>query len=169
MPDWLGIVLLYVVGSVILISELFLPAHGLLGLVGLGILGYGVYQTFLVSAGAGLAGLIALAIMLPAGLIIAVRNWHRTSIGRRISPPNPQLTDADRMPIEGLEGLVGRIGRSVTLLRPVGTCVFDGERVECTAEHGMIHKGVVVEAVRLIDRTISVRPVSPPADQTQNV
>ena len=168
MPDWLGIALLYLVGSVILISELFLPAHGMMGLVGLGVLAYAVYETFMISAGAGLAGLAALAVLLPAGLIVAVRNWHRMPMGRRISPPNPKLTDKDRMPTEELERLVGRVGRSVTLLRPVGTCVFDGERVECTSEHGIIEKNVAVEAVRLVDRTLSVRAVAPTADQTQN-
>ena len=168
MPDWLGIALLYLVGSAILISELFLPAHGMMGLVGLGVLLYAVYQTFTINEVAGLAGLVALAVMLPAGLIIAVRNWHRMPIGRRIAPPNPKLTDRDRMPVKEFERLVGRVGRSVTLLRPVGTCVFDGRRVECTAEHGIIEKDVAVEAVRLVDRTLSVRAVASPADDAQN-
>jgi len=168
MPDWLGIALLYLVGSAILISELFLPAHGMMGWVGLGVLRYAVWQTFTINEVAGLAGLVALVVMLPAGLIIAVRNWHRMPIGRRISPPNPKLTDRDRMPVKEFERLVGRVGRSVTLLRPVGTCVFDGQRVECTAEHGIIEKDVAVEAVRLVDRTLSVRAVASPAHDAQN-
>ena len=77
MGDWLGITLLYVVGCVLLIAELFLPAHGLLGLVGVGLLGYGLYETFLVSQAAALIGLVALVVMLPTGLVVAVRNWHR--------------------------------------------------------------------------------------------
>lgn len=168
MGDWLGIIALYVVGSVILIAELFLPAHGLLGLVGVGVLGYGLYETFLLDAAAGLAGLVVLAIILPTGLIIAVKNWHRMPVGRRISPPNPKLTDKHRMPVDDLKPLIGRRGRSLTLLRPVGTCIFDGRRVECKAEHGMIARNVEVEALRLIDRTLSVRPVSSAADDAQN-
>lgn len=168
MADWLGITLLYVVGCVLLISELFLPAHGLLGLVGLGLLGYGLYETFLVSQAAGLIGMVALVVMLPTGLIVAVRNWHRMPVGRRIIPPNPQLKAEDRMPVDDLRPLIGRLGRSLTPLRPVGTCVFDGQRVECTSEHGMIERNIEVEAVRLVDRTVSVRPVSSPTDDTRN-
>ncbi len=168
MSDWLGIGFLYLLGSVILISELFLPAHGLLGVVGVGVLGYGVYETFMVSQAAGLIGLVALAVLLPTGLVVSVKNWHRLPVGRRISPPNPKLTARDRMPVEDLEPLIGRVGRSLTPLRPVGTCLFDGRRVECKAEHGMIEKDVRVEALRLVDRTVSVRAVSPPADETSH-
>jgi len=162
MADWLGICLLYLVGCVLLIVELFLPAHGLLGMLGLGMLGYGLYESYGKSEAVGLISLVVLAVLLPTGLVVAVKNWHRTPVGRRISPPNPQLTARDRMPIEQLEPLIGRVGRSLTLLRPVGTCLFDGQRVECTAEYGMIERNVEVQAVRLVDRTVSVRPVSPP-------
>ena len=168
MADWFVIALLYVIGSVILISELFLPAHGLLGMVGVGVLGFGVYKTFMFSPAAGLVGLVVLAIILPTGLIVSVRNWHRTPIGRRISPPNPELTEKDRMPVDDTRVLIGRLGRSLTPLRPVGTCLFDGRRVECTAEYGMIEKDVEVEGVRLVDRTLSVRPVRSSTDDTQN-
>lgn len=161
MGDWLGITLLYLVGSVILIAELYLPAHGMLGLVGVGVLGYGLYETFLISEMAGLVGLLALVILLPTGLLISVKYWHRTPVGRRISPPNPKLTDADRMPGEELKGLIGQRGRALTLLRPVGTCLFDGRRVECKSEHGMIAKDTAVEAVRVVDRTVLVRAVRP--------
>lgn len=159
MGGWLFIILLYLIGSVILIVELFLPAYGLLGVVGVGVLIYALYETFMLNQAAGLVGLVSLAIVLPAGLVFAVKNWHRSFIGRRISPPNRKLTEEDRMPVNELEPLVGRLGRSLTPLRPVGTCVFDGRRVECKAEYGMIERDVPVEGVRLVDRTLSVRPV----------
>ena len=162
MADWLGICLLYLVGCALLIIELFLPAHGLLGILGLGVLGFGLYESYGRSEVVGLISLAVLAVLLPTGLVVAVKNWHRTPVGRRISPPNPQLTSRDRMPVDHLKPLIGSVGRTLTLLRPVGTCLFDGHRVECTAEYGMIEKNVEGEAVRLVDRTVSVRPVSPP-------
>jgi len=160
-------VVLYVVGMALLIAELFLPAHGTIGLVGLAVLGYGLFRTFQISDVAGVAGLLVVAVALPVGLIVSVKNWHRTPIGRRISPPNPVLTDADRLPTNELAALIGKRGRTLTLLRPVGTCLFEGRRVECTSEQDVIKKGVLVEAVRLVDRTVSVRPV-PGADETAN-
>jgi membrane-bound serine protease (ClpP class) len=159
MSDWITIASLYLVGIALLIIELFLPAHGLLGLVGVGILGFAVYETYIRSEMAGLVGLGAVAVLLPVGLVISVKFWHHTPVGRRISPPNPVLTELDRMPVEDLRKLVGTTGKTMTMLRPVGMCLFNGRRVECTSEQGVIETGVEVEAIRLVDRTLSVRPV----------
>ena len=166
MSDWMWLAIFYLVGAGLLIIELFLPAHGLIGLVGLGALCYGLYLTYMISAIAGLVGLIMLAIILPAGLWFAINNWHRTPLGRRISPPNPDLTARDRLPVEEYKSLIGRVGKSLTPLRPVGTCEFDGERVECLAEHGMIERNVKVVGVRMVDRSLSVRPASESSEDT---
>ncbi len=157
MGDWTGILLLYLLGGALLIIELFLPAHGLIGVIGLCILGFGLYEAFMRSQAAGMVSLVALMILLPVGLVISVKNWHRTPVGRRISPPNPELTELDRMPLSDLQALVGKTGRAVTLLRPVGTCQFGDRRVECKAEQSMIAKDSEVEAVGLADRTVVVR------------
>jgi membrane-bound ClpP family serine protease len=162
MTNWASIAIFYGVGMALLIAELFLPAHGLIGLAGLGVLAFGIYETYLVNTVAGHAGLIATLIMLPIGLYISVKTWHRTPIGRRISPPNPVLTEKDRLPVEDLRRCLGKVGRTITLCRPVGMCVFDGRRVECTSEQGVIEAGVDVKAIRLVDRTLSIRPTAVP-------
>jgi membrane-bound ClpP family serine protease len=159
MNDILFVTFLFAAGVLMLISELFLPAGGLLGVAGVGVLVYGLVILFGISETAGLIGIVVLAVALPAGFIVAIRNWHRTPIGKRMSPDNPKITDQDRLPIERLESLVGKVGEALTTLRPVGTCEFDGERIECKAEYGMIERGSKVEALRRIDRTISVRMI----------
>jgi membrane-bound ClpP family serine protease len=90
-------------------------------------------------------------------------------MGRYISPPNPVLGEKDRMPVAELEQFVGRVGRTLTPLRPVGTCEFEGRRVECLAEYGMIERNVRVEGVRLVDRSLSVKPTADPADEKTTV
>ncbi len=169
MSGWLFIALLYVLGMILLIVELFLPAYGLLGLIGVGVLGLALYETHQRNDVAALIGLAVIAVCLPLGLIFSVKNWHRTPVGRRLAPPNPTLTADDRMPVEHMRVLVGTVGRSLTRLRPVGTCEFDGRRVECKAEYGMIEKGVSVQAVRLVDRTLLVREVPSPRAERVDV
>jgi membrane-bound ClpP family serine protease len=159
MPDWLGIVLLYLIGTAILVAEIFIPSHGVLSLVAIGILGFAVYETFLISGVLGLISLSALVILIPTSVLFVVKTWHRTPIGKRICPPNPQLGEKDRMPVENLKAVIGQRGRTVTLLRPVGTCDFQGRRLECKAEQGVIQKDVEVEAIGLTDRTLVVRSV----------
>jgi len=160
MSEWIPIALLYLIGMALMIAELFLPAHGLLGLIGLALLGFGIYETYNRNEIAGLLGAAAAVVLLPIGLVISVKTWHRTPVGRRISPPNPVLTERDRMP-EDMKRFIGQVGRTATLLRPVGMCIFDGQRVECASEQGVIGPGVEVRAIQLVDRTLSVRPISP--------
>jgi membrane-bound serine protease (ClpP class) len=167
MGDWLGIALLFAMGAALVVADIFLPSHFLLTLCALGLFGYGFYLMFGISELAGLLGVLAFAALIPVTLLAFLKIWPRTWIGRRIAPPNPVLTEADRMPVAQLERLVGCLGRTATVLRPVGTCVFDGERFECVAERGVISAGVAVECIRLIDRTLCVRPAPESSDQDQ--
>lgn len=160
MESWITIGVLYGVGVLLLVADFFLPSHGLLTVASLALLGYALYETFQVSEQAGLISLVCLLVGVPAVLGAAIRVWHRTWVGRRISPPNPVLSEEDRLPLQELEMCVGQIGRTVTPLRPVGMCLFGDQRVECVAESAMIGAGVEVEGIRLTDRTLVVRPAA---------
>lgn len=160
MDNWIMIGVLFGVGMILLLADFFLPTHGLLTLASFGVLGFALYETFNLNRGAGLVALVLLLVGMPSILSVAVRVWPRTWMGRRISPPNPVLTEADRLPAEELGSFVGRTGRSLTPLRPVGMCLFNDKRVECVAETTMIAAGVEVEGIRLTDRTLVVRPAS---------
>lgn len=159
MENALPITLLFLAGIALLVVDIFLPSHGVLTLASLCLLGYGLYLCYQISETAALGALAGIAVVVPTLLYIAVRTWHRTAIGRKIAPPNPVLSDEDRLPLAELEAMIGSQGRALTQLRPVGTCVFDGKRVEAMAEHGMISPNMVVEAVGLSGRTVIVRPM----------
>ena len=161
--DWLGISMLYLLALILLLGDIFLPSHGILTIASLIFWALALFMTFRLDTTAGYAATLAVMVLVPAILVVTVKNWHRTPVGRRISPPNPVLTEADRMPVEQLERMIGTVGRTVTPLRPVGTAVFDGQRVECCAEYGMLPANAAVEGVRLSDRTLVVRPLAEPA------
>ncbi len=152
------ITLLFVGGVLVLIAELFLPSHGLLTVVALGLIVAGVVQTF--RYGGERAGAIAGAaclIGLPTFAMMAVRIWPKTWIGRRIAPPNPTVTESDSsVPVEELSRHVGQRGRSLTPLRPVGICEFNGRRVSCIAQFGMIDAGETVEGLHVTGSNLAV-------------
>ncbi len=156
----ISLIILYAVGILLLVAEIFLPSHALLSVVGLGFLGWAVYQTFQLSEAGGYVAIVLLAFILPTLMIVAVRNWHRTPFGRRISPPNPVLTveDAGARP-DLLEPFVGQIGTTLTPLRPVGECQFGTQKVECVSESEMIERGVTVQAVAVVNMSLAVRRV----------
>jgi membrane-bound serine protease (ClpP class) len=158
MSDVAILVLLYGLGVLILVAEVFIPSHGILTVVGLGLLIAGVVQTFSYAGrDAGIIAIFACLVFVPAFAILAIKYWHRTPIGKRIAPPNPTLTAADTsVPIEEINSLIGRTGRTVSPLRPVGICDFNGRRVSCVAQFGMVEAGVAIEGVGLSGTNLAV-------------
>ncbi len=156
----LGILLaLYGVGLTILIAEIFIPSHGVLGVVGLGFVITAVVRTF--SYGGRDAGIMAVLICLvalPTLAYVAIKYWHQTPIGKRISPPNPVLTSADTsVPIEELRALINQTGHAVSPLRPVGVCEFNGRRVSCVAELGVVEAGTEVVGTGIVSGNLAVQ------------
>lgn len=154
------IVLLFAAGVLLLMADIFLPTHGILTVSALGLLTWAVVRTFQHGGSqAGLLSVLACLVFLPTFAYGAVRFWPRTPIGRRIAPPNPIVTAYDSsVPTAELEALLGRTGRCVSTLRPVGVCDFDGQRVSCVSEFGMVDAGTPVLAVRIEGANLAVRP-----------
>lgn len=161
-----GVVLLVVLfglGILILVAEIFVPSHGILTVAGLVFLVIGVVQTFQYGTQAGALAIIACLILLPVMGFLAVKYFHRTPLGRRISPPNPVYTPEDfGSNVETLRPLVGKLGRSLSPLHPVGICEFGGRRVQCIAEMGVIDSDACVQATDIRGKELTVRLVEQP-------
>jgi len=159
----LGIlIILFAAGILMLVAEIFIPSHGVLSVVGIGFLIAGVVQTFQYAGRtAGLISIFANMVFVPAFAFLAIKYWPKTPIGKRIAPPNPIFTEHDTsVPVAELSRLVGRRGRTVTPLRPVGIGMFDGHRVSCVAEFGMIEAGKAIQATRVSGSSVAVEEVA---------
>ena len=158
MSDLAVLIVLFAVAVLMLVAEIFIPSHGVLSVVGLGLLVGAIAKTFSYAGReAGIVAVFASAVLVPTFALVAIKYWHRTPIGRRIAPPNRSLTTADTsVPVEALSRLIGQTGRTETPLRPVGICKFDGKRVSCVAEFGMVEAGVEVEGVRIVGANLAV-------------
>ncbi|MBI1825080.1 MAG: hypothetical protein HY287_14905 [Planctomycetes bacterium] len=159
MSDIFFIVMLFAAGAMILVAELFIPSHGVLTVIGIGLLIGGVVETFRYAGEtAGIVASVGCLVAIPAFLATAVRIWPRTWIGKLIAPPNPTVTARDSsVPVEELSRFIGRSGTAVSTLRPVGICEFDGRRISCVAEYGMIDAGTQVEALRVNGANLAVQ------------
>ena len=158
MSELTVIILLYLVGMFILLAEIFIPSHGILSIAGIGFLVAAVVKTFQYGGqNAGAIAILACMLTLPVLAFFAIKYWHRTPFGRLISPPNRQLTVDDiGVPVEELQRLIGQTGRTVSTLRPVGICEFNGKRVSCIAESGMVEAGVSVEGIGMSGADLTV-------------
>ena len=159
MTDLSILLIFYGAGLAILVAEIFIPSHGVLGAVGLGLVITAVVKTFSYGGrDAGIAAVLICMVTLPTLAYLAVMYWPQTPIGRRISPPNPVLTSADSaVPIEELRALIDQTGRAVSPLRPVGVCEFNGRRVSCVSEFGVVESGTEVVGTGIVSGNLAVQ------------
>jgi membrane-bound serine protease (ClpP class) len=58
-----------------------------------------------------------------------------------------------------LEKLLGKVGETLTSLRPAGIAIFDGSRVDVVSEGGFLSKNTPVKVVKIEGRKVVVKVV----------
>lgn len=147
-------ILTFAAGVVLLLAELMLPTHGILGVLGVAALLGGIGMTFAVhpALGAGLLLVTAVTAPLVGRWMLGV--WLRGPIGRRlVLKPTPEAATNGAVH-------VGDVGATVSELRPMGVCEFNGERREAASEYGVIGAGQKVRVVSVSGGRPVVRPLS---------
>ena len=150
--------LLLAFGLILLISEVFIPSGGLIGLLAVGCVGLSLWKAFQHSYDLGLKFLLADFVLLPMAGVLAVYLWPRTPLARRVflRPPDPEEMDVSHSD-QRIDHLIGQYGRALTPLRPSGMVDFDGRRLDGLAEEGLIPSGALVRAVRVRAGQLVVR------------
>jgi membrane-bound ClpP family serine protease len=162
--DPISLSLLLVAGAIVLlIGELLLPTHGLLGLVGLLCLAGAIGATFYINRWLGIAVMIAAIIASPFVWGLAIRIWEKSPVGKRmiLQPTEPSRPV---IPVK-----LGQIGTAVTELRPMGECDFDDQRISVISERGLVPAGEKVRLVGVVNGLPSVRVVAEAAVAGQTI
>ncbi len=153
-------VLLFLLTAALVVAEVFVPSGGILSILALASAIGGVWIFFNQSVMMGWIGLVVAVLIIPTALGFAYKMLPHTSFGKSVllAPPvrksGDAIADNDR-----LQQLLGKTGQVITALRPVGTCEFDGERVECVAESGYVEKDNKVKVIRVEGTQLTVRMV----------
>ncbi len=151
-----AIVVLSLVGFLLLASEVFVP-----GMV-LGILGSlclaGAIAFSYVEFGPYVGTIVLVGVMAAAfvGFIVWMMVFPHTAIGRRLMLKknlDPGEGEKDRP----FQSLVGQSGRALTPLRPSGTAIINGQKVDVVAESSFIPRDtpivvILQEGVRVVVR-----------------
>ncbi|HEV2296637.1 MAG TPA: NfeD family protein [Tepidisphaeraceae bacterium] len=144
-------ILLFGIGVALLLAELLLPAHGIIGVLGGLVIAAGIIVCYVIGFWLGTGVLLGLAILSPFIGAATVRIWPRTPIGRRVVLP--PVVD----PLPPPRVRIGQTGVAVSELRPMGTCEFGDSRLEAISEYGMIEPGREVAVVALTNNRPIVR------------
>ena len=137
---------------------MLLPAHGVLGVAGVGALIGGIIVCYQMSHALGLYVALGLAVAAPFGAAAWMKLWPKTPLGRRlILGPTAPTRDADA---EGANAIrVGQTGVVAAELRPNGLCDFGGERLAARSERGVLPAGQRVQVIAIVDGRPTVRAV----------
>jgi membrane-bound serine protease (ClpP class) len=147
------------VGFLLLTGELVLPSHGVLSVLALAAVAFGVALIFKYDTAAGAAAAGGVVVGMPFLLWLLVRLWPSTPLGRRLllTRSTEDVTLAELPANQALDGLKGKFGRSLSELRPAGVVDFDGRRVDCVTEGMLIEAGMLVRCVEARAGRVVVR------------
>jgi len=156
----ISLIVLAVVGILAMIVELFVPAGGIIGLVGLGSIIVAIVKTFQ-TQGTLIGSLFLLAsfIAVPTIFILYFKYFPRSFFGKRIILSGIQTREDgySSHTEHPYETLVGRTGTSETKLRPVGTVLIDGQRYNAVTDGDFIEPNTNIRVIRAEGNRIVVR------------
>ncbi|USB35013.1 nodulation protein NfeD [Paenibacillus sp. YPG26] len=139
---------LFVIGLVLLALELFIPSFGILGILGSACLIAGVvraaYDTQDALTSLGIAFLAALVVIVIVVWIFKERGiWNRFILRDELTSDKGYSSIRERIDLLGLEGT------SLTPLRPAGTAVIGGERIDVVTEGGFIKADMPLKVIKV--------------------
>ncbi len=139
--------ILQLAGAIVIIAEIILPSGGLLSILAIGLFGYSLYAVFTtISPSAGLAFIIADAIVIPAIIIIGLKFLAKSpaTLKTTLSKDDGVISQSP-----DLEKYIGMEGIALTDLRPAGTARIDGNRLDVVSRGEYIDKAteIIVHSV----------------------
>ncbi|WP_075618125.1 NfeD family protein [Paenisporosarcina indica] len=158
-------IIIFLIGVAFIIAEFFLPG-AIAGIVGLAL----VIVSILLAGGnvvhMGIAVLIALVVAI-VGMVIIVKFF-----GKNIKIFNNMIlkdaTDTKSGYVSNVNRyeLIGKLGQSMTPLRPSGTITLEGERIDAVTEGGYVDAGKTVKIIKVEGSRTVVREVKEGEDLT---
>ncbi len=151
-------IIMFIIGVAFIIAELFLPG-AIAGIIGLAL----IIGSILLAGGnvvhMGISVLIALVVAI-VGMVIIVKFF-----GKNLKFFNKIIltdaTDTEHGYVSNINRyeLIGRMAVSMTPLRPSGTIMLDGERIDAVTEGGYIDSSKAVKIIKVEGSRTVVREV----------
>jgi membrane-bound serine protease (ClpP class) len=146
--------ILLVIGTVLMLLETVLPGM-IAGIIGFGCLVTGVVIAYM-DHGPTVGNRVLLGVT--TGLVTLGVLWIRFFPGSRLGQAFVSRQVIGGLDVERPE-LVNRTGTALTTLRPSGTALIDGKRVDVVADGSLIEQGTTIKVVAVEGLRVVVRAV----------
>ncbi len=153
--DWALIIGLIVAGLILLLLEiLVIPGTGIVGLFGIGLIGYSIFRVF--NDHGPVNGLITVTGTLTASVAlvwIALRSktWKKISLSDSIESRVNQI-DLEKIKI-------GDRGIAISRITPIGKARFGDEFYEVRSTGNFIDQQTHIEVIRIEGNKIFIKPI----------
>lgn len=149
-------IITFVMGITLLALEIFIPSFGILGVLGIGLAGYSVLDSFSDNR-IGFMVLIvsALAIILTVSIYVKLGFSNNLFDKFMLNTTNSSERGYNSKKNHG--ELVGKLGHTKTILRPTGRIEIDGTSYDAKTEGDFIDKNKDIEVTAIKDGHIIVK------------
>lgn len=147
-------ILMLVVAIALLVGELLLPTHGVLGILAFVCGLVVVVACYQIGPNIGLTVFILLVLLTPVVLGLMLQMWTHGPMGRALT------LAPERETVRTTQVYIGLVGTTLTELRPAGECDFGEFRSEVFSERGMVPAGSQVRVVAIVGGRPTVRQVN---------
>jgi len=155
-------ILLLILGITLVLMEAFIPSGGILGVFAAIVLVFSLVFAFKEGDGTGFAFLAIVVVCVPAVVILGLKIFPKTPIGRRVilKPAVESATERGKAGVsdEDFSHLQDKVGKTSTPLRPSGIIEINDERYSAVAEGELIDKNVEIIVVKVEGNSIVVEP-----------
>lgn len=155
----LPLILCALAGFALLMAEAFMPGFGVAGVSGIVVEVIAVYLAW-TTHGAVFALVLTLVILAVLGVAIFF-SYRSISRGRLSKGPlvlqDTEATSATEA--EAMSAWIGKEGKTVTSLRPVGTVELEGSRVSAASDGALIEKGAAIRVTGVKGDHLIVRAI----------
>lgn len=147
--------IVFIVGMVLLVIEMFHPGFGVAGGIGILLLFVGVILTARIVVQGIIMSAVILA-LLAVLLVILLRSAAKGRLSRTLVLRERTDAASGFSGTEDLRALVGKTGTALTTLRPSGTADFDGVRFDVVTRGEFLKVGTPIEIIEVEGNRIVV-------------
>ena len=154
MSAWILPVVLQILGVFTVVAEIFLPSLGLLTITALGFIGYSlflVYTAFPITAFYAVLGVDL--ILLPIAFILGFKALEVSplSLKKKLSASQGVVSQSPE-----LKNYLDCTGHSITTLRPSGTALIDGNRLDVVTDGEFIEADAPLRVCKVTGNQVIV-------------
>ena len=149
---------LFILGLLLLIVEMFIPGFGIAGGSGLILLVLGIILTARTPFEAFVM-LVIVLILVSLVLAVILRSAKKGRLSKKLILWSAAKHEDGFSSSSDMSALLGKEGIALTVLRPAGTGQFLGQRLDVVTDGNFMEKGTKIKIVRIDGRRIVVESI----------